>query len=312
MSCLQLNCILLFLFVCFVFCLLLLILLPLLLFLFINITCYHLEDNICCHNKWFFLNFFPCSSNRKRPDVKTTTDWFAPIIWEGTYNRQVLEKYYKKLNITIGLAVFATGKFVDQDLQQFLQSANKHFMIGFRSPLSIKLCAALKQPVWKDFNYIYMENLDVYITEHIQHEVNFLFSMTVNQVFKNDFGVETLGKSVAQLHAWWYFRHAENFPYERRPKSAAFIPFGEGDFYYHSAIFGGTPHEVVAFIKEYQKGVTSDNRNGLKSIYEHYLNKYLFINKPTKLLSPEHNWDPNFRTPPQIKHVKIAWHSKSI
>ncbi|XP_043422494.1 glycosyltransferase 6 domain-containing protein 1-like isoform X2 [Prionailurus bengalensis] len=291
----------------------------------------HLEKIDLCWENEKELRLSDWFNPKKRPDVKTTTDWFAPIIWEGTYNRQVLEKYYKRLNITIGLAVFATGKFVDQYLEQFLQSANKHFMIGYNvifyilmddfsklppielGPLrTFKLCTVLKQHVWKDFNYIYMKNLDMYIIEHIQHEVDFLFSMTVNQIFKNDFGVETLGESVAQLHAWWYFRHAENFPYERRPKSAAFIPFGEGDFYYQSAVFGGTPREVLAFIKEYQKGVTSDNRNGLKSIYEHYLNKYLFINKPTKLLSPEYNWDPNFRTPPQIKHVKIAWHSKSI
>ncbi|XP_039090597.1 glycosyltransferase 6 domain-containing protein 1-like [Hyaena hyaena] len=292
----------------------------------------HVEKiELCWENEKEELQLSDWFNPKKRPDVKTTTDWLAPIIWEETYNRQVLEKYYKRLNITIGLAVFATGKYVDKYLQQFLQSANKHFMVGYNvifyilmddfsklppielGPLrTFKLCVALKQHVWKDFSYIYMENLDMYITEHIQHEVNFLFSMTVNQVFKNDFGVETLGESVAQLHAWWYFRHTENFPYERRPKSAAFIPFGEGDFYYHSAIFGGTPHEVLAFVKEYQKGVTSDNRNGLKSIYEHYLNKYLFINKPTKLLSPEYNWDPNFRTPPQIKHVKIEWHSTSI
>lgn len=49
--------------------------------------------------------------NRKRPDVIATTGWLAPVIWEGTYDRQVLDKYYKRLNITIGLAVLATGKY---------------------------------------------------------------------------------------------------------------------------------------------------------------------------------------------------------
>nr|XP_044634842.1 N-acetyllactosaminide alpha-1,3-galactosyltransferase-like 1 isoform X6 [Equus asinus] len=68
---------------------------------------------------------------KKRPDVITTTDWLAPVIWEGTYNRQVLEKYYKRLNITVGLAVCATGKFTAQYLEKFIQSANKHFMIGY-------------------------------------------------------------------------------------------------------------------------------------------------------------------------------------
>lgn len=169
-----------------------------------------------------------------------------------------------------------------------------------------------EEKMWEDFNVRGMKKLNGYIKEHIQHEVDFLFSMTVNQIFKSDFGVETLGKSVALLHAWWYFDNAKNVPYERRSKSAAFIPFGKGDFYYHSAIFGGTPHEVLTFTAEYQKAVTNDTKNGLSSTYECHLNKYFLINKPTKLLSPEYNWDLNFRTPPQIKHVKIAWQSKRI
>ncbi|XP_019503785.1 PREDICTED: glycosyltransferase 6 domain-containing protein 1-like, partial [Hipposideros armiger] len=269
---------------------------------------------------------------RKRPDVITTTDWLAPVIWEGTYKTQVLEKYYKRLNITIGLVVWATGKFAGEHLKQFIQSANKHFMIGYHvifyimmddfstlppielGPLrTFKLFTiASERKAWEDLNVVLMKNLNGYIKEHIQHEVNFLFSMTINQLFQNDFGVETLGKSVAQLHAWWYFENAKKVPYERRPNSAAFIPFGKGDFYYDSAIFGGTPREVLTFTAEYQKAVTNDTKNGLSSTYECHLNKYFFINKPTKLLSPEYSWDPTFRTPPQIKHVKIAQQSKRV
>ena len=50
------------------------------------------------------------SVNRKRPDVVTITDWLAPVIWEGTFNRQVLGRYYGRQNLTIGLAVLATGR----------------------------------------------------------------------------------------------------------------------------------------------------------------------------------------------------------
>ncbi|CAD7687377.1 unnamed protein product [Nyctereutes procyonoides] len=251
-------------------------------------------------------HFLTVPGTGKRPDVKATTDWFAPIIWEGTYNRQVLEKYSKRLNITIGLAVFATGKFVDQYLQQFIHSANKHFMKGYSvifyilmddfsklppiklDPLrTLKLCIIFKQHTWKDLNYIYMRNFNL---PFISQEVDFLFTMSVNQIFKTDFGVENLGKSVAQLHARWYF----------------------GNFFLFWQFLVAQPREVLAFTEEYIKGIQNDTRRGLQSTYECYLNKYLFINKPTKLLSPEYNWDLNFRTPPQIKSVKIAWQSTSI
>ncbi|XP_016069154.1 PREDICTED: N-acetyllactosaminide alpha-1,3-galactosyltransferase-like 1 [Miniopterus natalensis] len=268
---------------------------------------------------------------KKRPDVLTTTDWLAPVIWEETYNRQVLEKYYKSLNITIGLFVRFPENITRQYLKQFIESANKYFMIGHKvifyilmddfsclppielGPLrTFKLLGLFRENEWEDTNAINMYNLNLYILKHIKDEVNFLFSMSINQIFKNNFGVEALGKSVAQLHSRLYFENVKNFPYERRSKSAAFIPFGQGDFYYHSAIFGGTPKDILNFIAEYRKGVIHDIKNELSSTYEHHLNKYFFINKPTKLLSPEYNWDPAFRTPPQIKHVKIACQSRGI
>ncbi|GAB1286276.1 N-acetyllactosaminide alpha-1,3-galactosyltransferase-like 1 [Apodemus speciosus] len=53
--------------------------------------------------------------------------------------------------------------------------------------------------------------------------------------------------------------------------------------------------------------MTDDRTNKLDSTFESHLNKYFFINKPARVLSPEYNWDPRFKTPPEIKHIKIAW-----
>ncbi|KAF5914173.1 hypothetical protein HPG69_015619, partial [Diceros bicornis minor] len=270
-----------------------------------------------------------CLLNRRRPEVITTTDWLAPVIWEGTFNRQVLEKYYRKQNLTTGLAVFAIGSIADQYLEQFLRSAIKHFMTGYRvvfyitvdnlnrvpdlepGPLqTFKVFTIKEESWWHDFHVMRMSSLSEQITQHIQDEVDFLLSMAVSQIFQNDVGVETLGTSVAQLHAWWYFKDTKNFPYERRRKSAACIPFGQGDFYYDSAFVGGTPLEVLHLIEECLKGIAQDNKKGLDSTYESHLNKYFFLNKPTKLLSPEYNWDATFYPPPQVQYVKVAQLSK--
>ncbi|XP_049752445.1 putative glycosyltransferase 6 domain-containing protein 1 [Elephas maximus indicus] len=265
----------------------------------------------------------------KRPDVVTMTDWHAPVIWEGTFNRRVLNNYYQRRNITVGLAVFAVGRFVDEYLELFIRSADKHFMVGYKVIFYVIVDALFQLPdlklgplrtfkafkineedLWYDLNLLRMKSLGDHIIWHIQNEADFLFSMAVNQVFQNDFGVETLGKSVAQLHRWWYFKNTKNFPYERRPGSAACIPFGLGDFYYDSSIIGGTPQEILNLIDKYLKGVVHDTSNRLNSTYESHLNKYFFLNKPTKLLSPEYNWDPKFRLPPQIEYVKVVWRSE--
>ncbi|XP_020936819.1 glycosyltransferase 6 domain-containing protein 1 [Sus scrofa] len=266
---------------------------------------------------------------RKRPDVVTTTSWHAPVIWEGTFRRQVLQRHYRKRNLTLGLAVFATGRLADEYLEPFLLSANEYFMRGHRvvfyvlvdtldrlpelewGPLRRLKVFIVSEDGWpSDFHLRRMSSLGRHIVEGIQGEVDFLFGMTVTQIFQNHVGVEALGTRVAQLHGWWYFQNTRSFPYERRPTSAACIPFGQGDFYYDGAFMGGTPLEVLDLIDEYLKGVIHDLNTGLNSTYEKHLNKYFFLRKPTKLLSPEYNWDAEFYPPPQVQYVKVAQRSK--
>lgn len=158
---------------------------------------------------------------------------------------------------------------------------------------------------WQDHDHLRMANLGEHIVGHIQAEVDFLFLMTVDQVFRSHVGVETLGTSVAQLHAWWFFRETQNLPYERRTRSTACIPFGQGDFFYDGALVGGTPLQLLNLITEYLEGVTQDMQNGLSSTYERHLNKYFFLHKPTKLLSPEYCWDAALFPPPQVQYVKV-------
>ncbi|XP_047664926.1 histo-blood group ABO system transferase-like [Tachysurus fulvidraco] len=66
-----------------------------------------------------------------RPDVATTSPWLAPIVWEDTFDLTVIDAIYKQQNITVATTVFALGKYV-RFLKDLLESAEQHFMVGYR------------------------------------------------------------------------------------------------------------------------------------------------------------------------------------
>lgn len=49
-------------------------------------------------------------SRCRRTDVLVLTPWLAPIIWEGTFNIDILNTQFRLQNVTVGLTVFAIKK----------------------------------------------------------------------------------------------------------------------------------------------------------------------------------------------------------
>ncbi|XP_074871962.1 LOW QUALITY PROTEIN: N-acetyllactosaminide alpha-1,3-galactosyltransferase-like [Carettochelys insculpta] len=265
--------------------------------------------------------------NCKRPEVSTLTSWSAPIVWDGTFQRNVLENHYRKQKITVGLTVFAIGKYIDKYLKNFLTSANRFFMDGHKvifyiivdntskipyielGPLrTFKVVQVKKENWWQDASMMCMKMIGDFIERFIKCEVDYLFCMDVDQVFQSDFGLETLDDSIAQVHAWSYKKTEKDFPYERNPQSKAYIPLGQGYYYYHhAAVFGGTPLSVLTLTKECYESIRKDKEKKLRQYHdESQLNKYYLENRPAKLLSPEYLWDYVLGAPADIKNVKIS------
>uniref|UniRef100_A0A8C8YNQ9 Uncharacterized protein n=1 Tax=Prolemur simus TaxID=1328070 RepID=A0A8C8YNQ9_PROSS len=246
-----------------------------------------------------------------RRDVLVVTPWLAPIVWEGTFNTDILNEQFWLQNATIGLTVFAMKKYM-VFLKQFLESAERYFMVGHRVNYYIftdkpdhvpriqlqrgrrmVILKAQSYARWQDISMRRMQVISNFSQERFLGEVDYLVCTDVDMKFSDHMGVEILSSLFGTLHPGYYGTGRNNFAYERRPESQAYIPGDEGDFYYIGALFGGSVPEVHRLTKACHQAMMIDRANDIEAIWhdESHLNKYLLHHKPTKVLSPEYMCD---------------------
>ncbi|XDC72157.1 hypothetical protein R6Z07F_003330 [Ovis aries] len=266
-----------------------------------------------------------------RPEVLTCTSWGAPIIWDGTFDPDVAQQEAVQRNLTVGLTVFAVGRYLEKYLERFLETAEQHFMVGQRVvyyvfterpaavprvPLGpgrrLRVERVVRERRWQDVSMARMRALQAALGGRLGREARFVLCMDVDQHFSGAFGPEALAESVAQLHAWHYRWPQRLLPFERDARSAAALGPGEGDFYYHAAVFGGSVAALRRLTAHCARGLRRDRARGLEARWheESHLNKFFWLHKPAKLLSPEFCWSPEIGRRAEIRRPRLLWAPK--
>ncbi|KAF7207988.1 3-galactosyltransferase-like [Nothobranchius furzeri] len=175
---------------------------------------------------------------------------------------------------------------------------------------SLRVIQVQRHTRWQDISMMRMKTISDTIESDIRHHCTHVFCFDVDQVFTGRFGPEALGDSVAQLHAHYYRLPKKLFTYDRNPKSQAFIE--TGDFYYHAAVFGGSWKDVKALTEACYKSIMEDKQNNVEALWhdESHLNKYFWIHKPSRILSPEYCWDTSIRNRTDIRVFRLLWAPK--
>ncbi|XP_071982874.1 histo-blood group ABO system transferase 2-like [Engystomops pustulosus] len=255
--------------------------------------------------------------------LNVLSTWLAPIIWDGTYDINVLNNQHNETRI--GLFVFAVKKYI-RFLLPFLESAERYFMVGHKVTYYVftdKVNDVVKPKMaegrilqlhdvaadqrWQDVSMRRMETLTVFTKERMPKEIDYLVCADVDMVFNDHVGVEILGDLVATIHPALFLFEPEGFTYERRPISAAYVPHGQGDFYYMAALYGGKVDEIYKLSMACHKGIEEDKKKDIEALWqeESHLNRYLVYNKPTKILSPEYIWDTDLPNGEFIKRKRF-------
>lgn len=175
---------------------------------------------------------------------------------------------------------------------------------------SIKVIQVERHSRWQDVSMMRMKTISEVIESDIRNHCTHVFCFDVDQVFTGRFGSEALGDSVVLLHAHFYRLPKSLFTYDRNPKSKAYMEVG--DFYYHAAVFGGSWKWVKALTEACYQGIMEDKKNNVEALWhdESHLNKYLWLHKPSRVLSPEYCWDPSIGSRSDIRVTRLQWAPK--
>ncbi|XP_056393949.1 histo-blood group ABO system transferase-like [Hyla sarda] len=261
-----------------------------------------------------------------RVDVRVVTPWLAPIVWNGTFSTDILNAQYNEKTLPIGLTTFAMKKYI-VFLKTFIETAEKFFMVGHKvnyyvftdrinevpqftlgngRQLMILLLPAYKR--WQDVSMRRMEIIRDYSQQRFIHEVDHLVCVDVDMKFTDDVGMEIIGDLVGTLHPGFFKSSREEYPYERRALSEAYIPYHEGDYYYAGGNFGGKVQEVIKLTNHCHHAVLADKANNIEARWhdESYINKYFLHHKPTKVLSPEYIWLYYYGDPPIVQKKRFV------
>lgn len=151
------------------------------------------------------------------------------------------------------------------------------------------------------------------------NEMDFLFFFNANMKFLKTVGEEVIpGEEndwfVGVNHPGYCTVGCDNFPYERKSESTAYIAPGRGNYYFQGCLFGGRTKEFVEMAKELSRNIDQDEEKNIMAQWhdESHLNHY-FLHKKPRLLDPSYAYPESLNIPYdriiiQIDKSKLGGH----
>ena len=206
----------------------------------------------------------------------------------------------------------ATNKYI-QFVESLLDSIEENFLNGHEiyslvftdheieeSSENVKIVKIDHEP-WpsptlKRYHYFMKE--EEYISQF-----DYCFYLDVDMRIVGIVRDEILGDLVATQHPGFWFKNHNEFSYERRQKSTAYIPYDEGKMYYAGGFNGGKPEHFLKMSKTIVDNVEEDFENNLIAVWhdESHMNRYLLNNPPTVELTPSYCY------PEAVEHNPNGW-----
>ena len=193
----------------------------------------------------------------------------------------------------------ATNKYI-QFVEQLLESVEENFLNGHdiyalvftnqeieEVSDNVRICQIDHEP-WpiptlKRYHYFLKEK------EYLS-QFDYIYYMDVDMRIVGKVGDEIFGDLVATLHPGRIHQGPNDYNYERREDSTAYVPLGEGNRYYAGGFNGGKPEHFLKMSEKIVENINKDLKNDIIAIWhdESHMNRYLIDNPPTLQLTPSY------------------------
>jgi histo-blood group ABO system transferase len=194
------------------------------------------------------------------------------------------------------MLVIATGKYT-RFVGPLLESANEHFLPGHEKTVFCFTDGIADDPIVT----VPVDHLDWpgptlkryhYFSDAAERlkDMDYLFYSDADMLFVDKVGDEVLGDLVATEHPGFYNKRPQDFSYERRLKSKAYMPPRVGRKYFAGGFNGGKRENFLQMSRVIRGWVDDDQRHGITAVWhdESYMNKYMFMHPPSTILSPSY------------------------
>jgi hypothetical protein len=155
------------------------------------------------------------------------------------------------------------------------------------------------------YRYRFFKNI-----EENLFEMDFLFFFNGNYLFVKPIRLEELLPGENNDH-WtalvWHTtmeKEIAQYTYERNPQSKAFIPYGEGKFYFQGGFYGSDKEHFFDLINTCDQWTEEDLKKNIIPVWndESYLNRYM-LDKNPKILGTEYGKPVQWKYPLSAKAI---------
>lgn len=209
------------------------------------------------------------------------------------------------LYVGIGKYICMWNKFHESSEKFFLPEYEKEYFVFTDYPLTEDdhIHVTYQENIGWPGNVLYRYNMFLKRKEDLER-FDYLFFFNGNteflQVISPDVFLPTENENFLTGLSWHIYEQkpTSKYPYERRKESKAYIPDGDGKYYYQAGLIGGQSKVYIELLQQCDSMTQADLKNNIITVWhdESYLNKYL-LDKKIKVLSTEYGRPQEWKYP---------------